>query len=91
MELIVGLPDDVPLTVGGRDLDNYLNPVARRLGPPRIAAMFGRKIHGPSSLAVGLAQPDAAMAIPQFSTRHDVPESVVSCRPGSRAANSGQA
>jgi hypothetical protein len=34
-----------------------------------VAAIFGRKIHGPSSLAVGLAQPDTAAATPQFSTR----------------------
>jgi hypothetical protein len=33
------------------------------------AAIFGRKIRGPSSLAVGPAQPDAAEAAPQFSTR----------------------
>jgi len=25
----------VPLTVGGRDLDNYLFPIAQRLGPRR--------------------------------------------------------
>jgi hypothetical protein len=52
VELTVGLPDSVPLTGGGRDLDNYLFPVVQRLGPERVAAMFGRKIHGPSSLAV---------------------------------------
>ena len=35
-----------------------------------MAAIFGRKIHGPSSLAVGPAQPDTAKAaISQFSTR----------------------
>jgi hypothetical protein len=33
-----------------------------------VAAIFGRKIHGPSSLAVGPAQPDTAEATPQFST-----------------------
>ena len=48
--LTVGLPDAVPLINGGRDLDNYLFPVAQRLGPQRIAAIFGRKIHGQSSL-----------------------------------------
>jgi hypothetical protein len=68
-ELIVGFGDDVPLTGGGRDLDNYLFPVAQRLGPARVAAIFGRKVHGHSSLAVGPAQPDTAGAIPQFSTR----------------------
>jgi hypothetical protein len=68
-ELIVGFSDGVCLTEGGHDLDNYLLPVAQRLGPERVAAIFGRKIHGPSSLAVGPAQPDTAKATPQFSAR----------------------
>src|ERR1700746_2459911 len=68
-ELIVGFSDGVVLTDGGHDLDNYLFPVAQRLGPERVAAVFGRKIHGPSSLAVGPAQPDTARAAPQFSAR----------------------
>ena len=68
-ELIVGLSDGVSLTDGGHDLDNYLFPLAQRLGPERVAAIFGRKIHGPSSLAVGPARPDAAGATPQFSAR----------------------
>jgi hypothetical protein len=68
-ELIIGFRDDVPLIGGGRDLDNYLFPVAQRLGPERVAAVFGRKIHGPSSLAVGPAQPDTAEATPQFWAR----------------------
>src|ERR1700728_3250040 len=68
-ELIVGFSDGVSLTDGGHDLDNYLFPVAQRLGPERVAAVFGRKIHGPSSLAVGPAQPGTSQATPQFSTR----------------------
>ena len=68
-ELIVGFSDGVSLTDGGHDLHNYLFPVAQRLGPQRVAAIFGRKIHGPSSLAVGPAQPDRAGATPCFSTR----------------------
>ena len=68
-ELIVGFRDGVSLIAGGHDLDNYLFPVAQRLGPQRVAVVFGRKIHGPSSLALGPAQPDTAEAIPQFSTR----------------------
>jgi hypothetical protein len=67
-ELIVGFSDGVSLIDGGHDLDNYLFPVAQ-LGPQRVAVVFGRKIHGPSSLALGPAQPDTAEAIPQFSTR----------------------
>jgi hypothetical protein len=69
VELIVGFPDGVCLIDGGHDLDNYLFPVAQRLGPQRVAAIFGRKIHGPSSLAVGPAQPGTAGAAPQFSAR----------------------
>ena len=63
-ELIVGFSDGVSLLDGGHDLDNYLFPVAQQLGPERVAAIFGRKIHGPSSLAVGPAQPDTARATP---------------------------
>jgi hypothetical protein len=68
-ELIVGFGDGVSLTDGGHDLDNYLFPVAQRLGPERVAAIFGRKIHGPSSLALGPAQPGTARASAQFSAR----------------------
>jgi hypothetical protein len=69
VELTVGLPGHLPLTSGGRDLDNYLFPLAQRLGPARIMAMFGRKVHGPSFLAVGQAQPDRVRTSPQFSTQ----------------------
>jgi hypothetical protein len=68
-ELIVGFSDGISLIDGGHDLNGYLFPVAQRLGPQRVAAIFGRKICGPSSLAVGPAQPDTAEAIPQFSAR----------------------
>ena len=68
-ELIVGFSEGVSLIDGGHDLGNYLFPVAQRLGPQRVAAIFGRKIHGPSSLAVGPAQPATASAAPRFSTR----------------------
>jgi hypothetical protein len=68
-ELIVGFSDGASVIDGGHDLDNYLFPVAQRLGPERVAAIFGRKICGPSSLAVGPAQPDTATTTPQFSTR----------------------
>jgi len=68
-ELIVGFSDGASLIDAGHDLGNYLFPVAQRLGPKWVAAIFGRKIHGPSSLAVGPAQPDTAGATPQFSAR----------------------
>ena len=58
IELVVGLPATTPLDRGGRDLDNYLFPVARRVGPERIAAMFGRKRHQDgSTVAVAGAVP----------------------------------
>ncbi len=69
VELNVGLRDELPLMGGGRDLDNYLFPLAQRLGPARIAATFGRKVHGPSFLAIGHAQPDHIPSSPQFSTQ----------------------
>src|SRR5215470_8420234 len=68
-ELIVGFSDGACLIDSGHDLDDYLFPVAERLGPARVAAIFGRKIHGPSSLAVGPARPDVAGAAPQFSAQ----------------------
>src|SRR5215472_9382024 len=52
-ELIVGFSEGVSLTDGGHDLGSYLFPVAQRLGPRRVAAMFGHKICGPSSPAAG--------------------------------------
>jgi hypothetical protein len=69
VDLTVGLPGTVPLVDGGCDLDNYLLPVVRQLGADRVAAAFGRKVHGPSLLAVGPAGPEATVATPQFSTR----------------------
>ncbi len=69
VELTIGLPSELSLTGGGRDLDNYLFPLAQRLGPTRIAAMFGQKVHGPSFLAVGRAQPDHSASPPQFSAQ----------------------
>jgi hypothetical protein len=57
-ELVVGLPESVPVDRGGRDLDNYLYPIVRRLGAHRVAAAFGHKVrqHG-STIAVGEAMP----------------------------------
>jgi hypothetical protein len=69
IELIVGLPDAVPLLDGGRDMDNFLFPIAQRLGPEWIAAMFGRKVHGPSWSSAGPARPEASVAVPHFSAR----------------------
>jgi Holliday junction resolvase RusA-like endonuclease len=49
LSLTVGLPSTSSLTTGGRDLDNYLLPVVRRLGHERFFAVFGQKVHGDSS------------------------------------------
>lgn len=65
IELVVGLPRTVPLDHGGRDLDNYLYPLVRRLGASRIAAAFARKVHQPySTIAAGHAVLDAEPAQP---------------------------
>lgn len=40
----VVISDGASLTDGGHNLDNYLFPLAPRLGPPRLAAIFGRKM-----------------------------------------------
>ncbi|MFI8183384.1 hypothetical protein ACIF70_23095 [Actinacidiphila glaucinigra] len=77
LALTVGLDDKVPLTRGGHDLDNYLFPVVRALGPERFAAVFARKHHAPSStIAIGPAVPvDSAadwQGEPQLSVRTEV-------------------
>jgi hypothetical protein len=49
LELTVGLSPRVALDSGGRDLDNYLLPIARRIGPQRLDTVFGRKLHTDTS------------------------------------------
>jgi hypothetical protein len=56
IDLRVGLPRSVSLTTGGYDLDNYLFPLARRLGAPRIASARASKSNGSvSTLRIGSA------------------------------------
>jgi hypothetical protein len=71
IELVVGLPATTAVDRGGRDLDNYLLPVARRVGHERIAAVFGRKLHqAASTVAVAEAVPRAGPADrPAFGVR----------------------
>ena len=69
VELTVGLTPDVPLTTGGRDLDNYLYPVAQRFGSHRLAAVFGTKVHGRSWFAAGRAQAEPTVTPALFTTR----------------------
>ena len=85
-ELIVGFSDGVSLIDGGHDLDNYLFPVAQRLGPQRVAAIFGRKIHGPSSLAVG--PPSRTPPGPPRSSRSGWP-GPISARSGNKSSTTG--
>jgi hypothetical protein len=63
----VGVPETRALDTDGRDLDNYLYPLIRRLGPGRVTAAFGRKTRGRSWLAIEPARPDPAPAAPQFT------------------------
>ncbi|MGI5254060.1 hypothetical protein [Actinacidiphila glaucinigra] len=82
LALAVGLDDGVPLTRGGHDLDNYLFPVVRTLGPERFAAVFARKHHAPSStIAIGPAVPVDSAADwrgePPLSVRTEVSASSV--------------
>jgi hypothetical protein len=50
LDLSVGIANDVSLTSGGRDLDNYLYPVVRRLGWDHFCLVSARKHHGTTSL-----------------------------------------
>jgi len=45
-ELIVGFSDGASLIDGGHDLDNYLFPVAQRLGPQQLAAISAARFTG---------------------------------------------
>jgi hypothetical protein len=56
IHLSVGLPAGQPLDSGGHDLDNYLFPIARRLGHARIASARADKVHGRSSVTLSSAQ-----------------------------------
>jgi hypothetical protein len=61
----------VILDHGGRDLDNYLLPVARRIGPARLDAAFGRRLSAAAStIALAPAAPDpVSPGEPQLSVR----------------------
>ena len=49
LSLSVGRRAFVPLDSDGRDLDNYLKPLARAIGAERLAAVFGRKVRSTES------------------------------------------
>lgn len=53
--LRIGLADQLPLTAGGHDLDNYAFPVARRLGHRSLSAVYAEKARGDSRLTLGPA------------------------------------
>ena len=56
LALTVGLSPGVLATGGGRDLDNYLFPVARRLGMGRFDSAHAAKWRGPSVVAIGASR-----------------------------------
>jgi hypothetical protein len=49
LELVVGLDDNIDLTSGGRDLDNFLYPLIFDLGWHRFLTVRGEKRHGATS------------------------------------------
>lgn len=53
LDLSVGLPEEVPLTSRGRDLDNYLFPILRQLGQRAFVSAWATKGHGASWIRVG--------------------------------------
>jgi hypothetical protein len=55
LELGVGLPQEIELTVAGGDLDNYLYPVIRRLGWDRFVSAYALKRRGMSTVRVSRA------------------------------------
>jgi hypothetical protein len=58
IELSVDIEPTLALLSGGRDVDNFLQPVVDALGRPRFASAWVRKGHiGRSSIAVGHALP----------------------------------
>lgn len=73
LELVVGLPASKSLTAGGGDLDNYLFPIARRLGAARFDAVFGEKRHsGISTVGVQPATHSSSARPPDMSVRTTV-------------------
>jgi hypothetical protein len=52
LHLNVGFDEGVSLTSGGRDLDNFLFPVVRRLGWQRFFAASASKVYGRSSICI---------------------------------------
>lgn len=69
LELQVGLPRTRSLTSGGGDLDNYLFPIARRLGPARLDAVFGVKRHSPDSILVAGSAMTRSSRVPDMTVR----------------------
>jgi hypothetical protein len=58
--LSVGRTHIEPLDSDGRDLDNYLQPLAQMIGAAKLSAVFGRKIRSiESAIALTPAQPRA--------------------------------
>ncbi len=70
LDLRVGLPESKSLVSGGGDLDNYLFPIARRLGAARFDAVFASKHHANhSTIAVTVSEPLDGVREPDMSVR----------------------
>ena len=76
--MAVMISDGGPLTDGGHDLDNYLFPLAQRLGPPRQGGHLRPQDPRASSLAVGPPQPDTAKVSPLSQETPGIAESSAS-------------
>lgn len=68
LELNIGFPSSRSLTAAGGDLDNYLFPIARRLGAARFDAMFGSKSHAEWS-SIAIAPSRELEGVPQPNMR----------------------
>ena len=70
LDLRVGLPKSKSLVSGGSDLDNFLFPIARRIGAARFDAVFGSKEHRDvSTVAVDVAGPLPGFRDPDMRVR----------------------
>jgi hypothetical protein len=70
LDLRVGLPKWKSLVSGGGDLDNFLFPIARRIGAARFDAVFGSKEHRDvSTVAIDVAEPLPAFRDPDMRVR----------------------
>jgi hypothetical protein len=63
LALTVGLPEGTDLITGGRDLDNYLFPLAQHLVSSRFVSVWGWKRVGKSSVLLDVARPQSSRGL----------------------------